>query len=229
MRILTSVLGLATLAAGLASTAVAQLPPADKEFSGDKLAIVVMPAKAGAKTLTVTTPAFKNGADIPFENTQWRTNTFPGLKWTKGPKGTKSYALIMQDPDSQRPMPILHWTVYNIPANTTELKAGMTELPKGAAYGPNYLGAAHAYTGPRTPAGPKHRYHFQIFALDTTIPEDAKITFDTMTTAMTGHVLASGEIMGMGQVDPTAPPPPPRPSPSAASSASPSASPTSSN
>lgn len=225
MRIATSISVLALAAASFASAAFAQAPPSGKEFGADNLALVTLPAKAGAKPLTVTAGAFKAGEDIPFENTQWRTNTFPGLKWSKGPDGTKSYVIIMQDPDIQRPMPVLHWTMYNIPASMTELKAGMTELPTGAAYGPNYQGPAHAYAGPRTPAGPKHRYHFQIFALDTTITEDPKITYDAMRTAMTGHVLASGEVMGLGQVDPTAPPPPPRPSPSA----TPSAAPTSSN
>jgi para-nitrobenzyl esterase len=184
-----------------------------KEVTGDKLAIVVLPAKAGAKPLTVTAGDFKNGEDIPFENTQYRTNTFPGLKWTAGPKGTKSYAIIMQDPDMNfRGNPVPHWSMYNIPATMTELKAGFTDLPKGAAYGANYAGPAHAYFGPRTPAGPKHRYHFQVFALDNTITEDPKIDNAGLFAAMTGHVLASGETVGLGQIDPnpTAPPPAPR-------------------
>jgi para-nitrobenzyl esterase len=207
------------LGAAIAFTgaAIAQSPPpVAKEVTGDKLAIVVLPAKAGAKPLTVTAGAFKNGEDIPFENTQYRTNTFPGLKWTAGPKGTKSYAIIMQDPDMNfRGNPVPHWSMYNIPATMTELKAGFTELPKGAAYGANYAGPAHAYFGPRTPAGPKHRYHFQVFALDNTITEDPKIDNAGLFAAMTGHVLASGETVGLGQIDPnpTAPPPAPRPRP----------------
>jgi Raf kinase inhibitor-like YbhB/YbcL family protein len=191
-------------------------PPVEKEVTGDKLAIVLLQPKAGAKALAVTTPAFKSGEDIPFENTQYRTNTFPGLKWTAGPKGTKSYAIIMQDPDMNfRGNPVPHWSMYNIPATMTELKAGFTDLPKGAAYGANYAGPAHAYFGPRTPPGPKHRYHFQVFALDTTIPEDPKIDNTGLFAAMTGHVLASGETVGLGQQDPnpTAPPPAPRPRP----------------
>src|ERR1700742_4328906 len=105
-------------------------------------ALVEFPASGNAK-LTVTTPAWKDGGDIPYENTQYRTNTFPGLKWTKGPKETQSYALIMQDTDGViRGAPILHWTLYNIPASVTELPAGMkpTENPGGSSYGPNYQG-----------------------------------------------------------------------------------------
>ena len=111
--------------------------------------------------------------------------------------------------------PILHWTLWNIPANVTKLDAGMapTGNPAGSTYGPNMRGAAQPYTGPRTPAGPKHPYHLQVFALDTTIPVDAAATYVSLTGAMKDHILASGEVVGMGSVDPTAPPPAPRPAP----------------
>jgi phosphatidylethanolamine-binding protein (PEBP) family uncharacterized protein len=56
--------------------------------------------------------------------------------------------------------------------------------------------------GPHTPAGPKHRYHFQIFALGTTIPADALANYDSLIAAMKGHVLASGELIGLGQAAP---------------------------
>lgn len=65
--------------------------------------------------------------------------------------------------------------------------------------------------GPRTPAGPKHRYHLQVFALDTTLAADPMMTWDGLKAALKDHVLASGEVIGLGQVDPNAPPPPPRP------------------
>jgi phosphatidylethanolamine-binding protein (PEBP) family uncharacterized protein len=60
--------------------------------------------------------------------------------------------------------------------------------------------------GPRTPPGPKHHYHFQVFALDQTIPADPALSYDALAAAMTGHVLASGELIGLGQADPNAPP-----------------------
>src|SRR5262249_32573004 len=111
---------------------------------------------------------------------------------------------IMQDTDGMmRNAPILHWTMFNIPA--TKLDAGMTDAPSGASYGPNVRGTNQPYMGPRTPAGPKHRYHLQVFALDTTLAADAGATFDALTAAMKDHVLASGQIIGLGQVDPGAP------------------------
>jgi Raf kinase inhibitor-like YbhB/YbcL family protein len=118
---------------------------------------------------------------------------------------TNAYAIIMQDTDGMiRGGPILHWTAFNITG--TKLDAGMSALPSGT-YGPNMRGAAQAYMGPRTPAGPKHRYHFQVFALDTALPADAGATIESLTAAIKDHVLASGELVGLGQVDPNAPPP----------------------
>jgi para-nitrobenzyl esterase len=175
-------------------------------------ALVEFPAKGDAK-LAVTTPAWQNGGDIPYENTQYRGNVFPGLVWTAGPGGTKSYVVIMQDTGAiVRGAPILHWTLYNIPASVTKLDAGMaaTGNPPGSSYGPNIRAAAQPYMGPRTPPGPKHPYHLQVFALDSTIPADPAITYDGLTGAMKGHILASGEVVGMGSADPTAPPPAPR-------------------
>jgi para-nitrobenzyl esterase len=189
----------------------AQAPPAATEAAADHLALSLIPAKGGAK-LTVSSPAFKDGGDIPFENTQYRGNVFPGLKWSKGPKGTQSYVVIMQDTDALvRGDAILHWTLYDVPATVTQLDAGMSAPPTGAMYGPNIRAPMQAYMGPRTPAGPKHRYHLQVFALDAAIPGDPQLTFDALKSAMTGHVLASGQTIGLGQVDPTAPPPAPRP------------------
>jgi para-nitrobenzyl esterase len=195
----------------LSSTAAfAQAPPPEKEVGLASLALTNVPAKGTAK-LTVTSPAFKAGGDIPFENTQYRGNTFPGLEWTAGPAGTQTYAIIMQDTDAViRNAPILHWTMVNIPAGTTKLEPGMSAPPNGASYGPNIRGTNQAYMGPRTPAGPKHRYHFQVFALDTKLDPAALTTYDALLAAMKDHVLASGEVIGLGQVDPNAPPAPGR-------------------
>lgn len=197
--LITSLLGIVG-----AGTAAAQQPPAETEVGASKLALVNLPAKGSAK-LTVSSPAFKAGGDIPFENTQYRGNVFPGLSWTAGPSGTRSYAIIMQDADAMRAeMPILHWTMVNIPASVTKLEPGMTDPPAGAKHGPNIRGPNQPYMGPRTPPGPKHRYHFQVFALDTTLADDALATYDALIGAMKGHVLASGEVIGLGQVAPSA-------------------------
>src|SRR4029077_13044139 len=165
----------------VSGVAFAQAPPPETEVGIGALALTTVPANGGAK-LTVTSPAFKQMADIPFENTQYQGNKFPGLEWTAGPAGTKSYVVIMQDTDGvMRGNPILHWTMFNIAG--TKLDAGMTAAPAGASNGPNIRGAAQAYMGPRTPPGPKHRYHLQVFALDTTLAAEAGATYDALTAA----------------------------------------------
>ncbi|MDB5453210.1 MAG: carboxylesterase [Caulobacteraceae bacterium] len=207
----TRITFVAIAAASLATVALAQ-PPATPAAPRPN-ALVEYPSKGGAK-LTVTTPGWSDGADIPFEFTQYRTNTFPGLSWSAGPAATRSYVVILQDTDfAVRGAPVLHWVLYNVPPTVRKLDAGMaaTANPPGSAYGPNYQGTARPYLGPRTPPGPKHHYHMQVFALDTTIPVDPAITYDALTAQMKDHVLASGEVVGLGSVDPTAPPPPPRP------------------
>jgi Raf kinase inhibitor-like YbhB/YbcL family protein len=214
MRKHALIVALAT-AMGLASSAFAQSPPpVDPDAGASLLVTVTNPAKA---KLTVTTPAWKDGADIPFANTQYQGNTFPGLEWSKGPATTKSYAIIMQDSGMvMRGSPILHWSIVNIPADVTKLPVGMKpeEKPAAAIYGPNYRGASQAYLGPRTPPGPKHRYHIQVLALDTTLPADfAPKNYDELTAPLKDHVVASGSVIGLGQVDPSAPPPAPRPAP----------------
>ena len=208
MKKLASSLAFAA-AFGLAAPAIAQAPPPPAVEPGAELAaIVTLPAKADAK-LTVTTPGWKNGEDIAFKYTQYQGNTFPGLEWSAGPAGTQSYAIIMQDTDFvMRGSPILHWSMVNVPASVTKLAEGMApeEKPAGAIYGPNYQGAEKPYLGPRTPPGPKHRYRIQVFALDTMLPADfAPKSYDELVAPMKGHVLASGEVMGLGQADPNAP------------------------
>ncbi|MGH7584339.1 MAG: YbhB/YbcL family Raf kinase inhibitor-like protein [Gemmatimonadales bacterium] len=177
--------------------------PLPAEPGAAQLAIANLPAKEKA-LLTVTSPAFKAMGDIPFENTQYRGNVFPGLAWSAaggGPAGTVSYAIIMQDPDAQMTdgMPWLHWTMVNIPAEVRALAPGMTSPPAGATNGPNYRGLKQPYAGPRTPPGPRHRYHVQVFALDGTLPADGAATYDALIAAMRGHVLASGEVVGLGR------------------------------
>jgi phosphatidylethanolamine-binding protein (PEBP) family uncharacterized protein len=92
----------------------------------------------------------------------------------------------------------------------------MTAPPPGASFGPNVRGPNHAYMGPHTPPGPKHHYHFEVFALDRDIAVDPTLTYDALAADMSGHVLASGEVIGLGHADPDARPPvPATPAPAA--------------
>ena len=106
----------------------------------------------------------------------------------------------MQDGDAlSKGAPILHWTMVNIPADVMKLDAGVSTPPDGAQYGPNIRAPMQPYLGPHTPAGPKHRYHIQVFALDTRLPSSGLDGYASLTAAMANHVLASGEVVGLGQ------------------------------
>ena len=201
----------AALLIAATGAALAQAPPPTPVPAGAAyVAIGLFPARSGGR-LAVSSPGFAEGRDIPFEYTGWRANTFPGLSWSKGPPGTRSYVALLQDADGLLGGndAILHWTMYDIPPEVTSLRLGMTAPPPGAMAGPNRNGPAKGYLGPRTGAGPKHRYPFQVFALDIVIPADPDISWAALKAAMKDHVLASGQTVGLGQLDPTAAPGPP--------------------
>jgi para-nitrobenzyl esterase len=190
----------------LAPAALAQEPPPATDIAADKMAIALLPAKA---KLEVSSPAFQNGGDMPRDATQYGKNVFPGLSWSKGPASTRSYVIVMQDADAIRNADaILHWTLFDIPAGLTTLDPGMTAPPADAMYGPNIGGSMQPWRGPRPFPGPKHRYPIQVFALDTLIPADPQMTFAALKAAMRGHVLASGQLVGLGSYYPGATPPP---------------------
>lgn len=169
-----------------------------------ELAIKVLQSKSGSQ-LVVTSPAFKDGADIPYENTQYRGNIFPGLTWTKGPAGTRSYAVFVQgqSESSQGPGTSIHLVLFNIPASVTSLRPG-TEPPEGSVYGPNIRGPHSAYAGPHTHTFNKNDHHYQVFALDTVLPADLIIYPEPLMAQMSAHVLASGDLVGVSARDPNA-------------------------
>jgi len=131
--------------------------------------------KKGSKEKAVweiRSPAFKEGGFIPKKFTADGENISPPLSWSQPPKGTKSIALIVEDPDA--PIGIFtHWIIYNIPPTIRELPAG---IPKkrvlksigGAKQGKNDFGKI-GYGGPSPPPGPPHRYIFKIYALKETL------------------------------------------------------------
>ena len=108
---------------------------------------------------------------------------------------------MTEDTGVKRPNPIYHWVLYNVPADVTHLDAHMSteampKMPKGAENGLNIRGKS-GYMGPHPPAGQTHPYHYEVFALDTTLDiAPDKATHDAVVEAMKGHVLAEGEVVG---------------------------------
>lgn len=120
--------------------------------------------------LTLRTPAFAADRSIPPQFTREGANVSPLLEWEGAPRGTRSYALVVEDPDAPRGT-FRHWAAYNIPADTHRLPEGAGSRDRGAAMtmAANDFGNAR-YDGPQPPPGHgAHHYHFRLFALD--VPE----------------------------------------------------------
>jgi len=146
--------------------------------------------------ITVTSTVFSEGGKIPLRYGCDGEDISPPISWKQGPAGTKSYALISDDPDA--PMGIwVHWVIYNIPASVTSLPENVPGQPKlvdGTLQGINDF-KRHGYGGPCPPGG-THRYYFKVYALDEMLDVGPGLTKKKLLKALEGHVVASGELMG---------------------------------
>ncbi len=146
--------------------------------------------------ISIKSPAFGEGQMIPGEYTCDGANISPELSWSGLPGGAVSIALICDDPDA--PMGTwVHWVIYNIPASSQKLDAGIPmkkELPGGMMQGTNSF--PHTGYGGPCPPGGTHRYYFKIYALDTMLPAGQGSTKENLLHAMGNHILAEGRLMG---------------------------------
>ena len=152
----------------------------------------------GKEGMTLMSKDLKEGEAIPLDQSSYGASKSPQFSWTGAPKGTKSYALILEDGDANRDgVPILHWLSYNYPGTLKSVPGGLTpaNLPAGAAMGKNIQGKTE-YMGPRPPAGVSHIYHYQILALDTMLPLKEGATRAEFVAAAKDHVPASTELDG---------------------------------
>lgn len=158
--------------------------------------VVPSTEKEAVMSFEITSPAFKHGETIPSDFSCKGRDLSPALTWTEPPTATKSFALIMDDPDA----PIgtwVHWVIFNIPASTRDLKEGMpteSQLSDGSVQGKTSAGST-GYHGPCPPSG-THRYFFKLYALDTMLDLSASANKKDLLAAMEGHILANAELMG---------------------------------
>jgi Raf kinase inhibitor-like YbhB/YbcL family protein len=150
--------------------------------------------------LDVASPAFEPATPIPARYAAEQQNLSPPLSWSRGPRQTRSYAVVVEDPDAPGRRPFVHWIAHGIPADVTTLEPGAGQPDAaGLVQGSNDLGE-RGWFGMRPPRGdPPHRYHFQIFALDTTLELPPGADRETLVEAMASHVLAAGELVGTYQ------------------------------
>ena len=147
--------------------------------------------------LLLASPAFDDGKMIPMEYTCDGDDSSPALIWNDPPEGTKSFALVCEDPDAPAGTWI-HWVIYNIPDSTRTLEMGFTdnaELVSGIRQGRNDFGRI-GYGGPCPPPGKPHRYFFKIYALDTLLDLTAGSSRKQLDEVMKDHILTEGYLMG---------------------------------
>ncbi len=141
-------------------------------------------------------PAFKEGELIPRKYTCDGPNLSPPLQWQNVPAGTKSLALICDDPDAPAGTWV-HWVIFNLPPHLSGLPENVPpqkELPDGSLQGKNDFGQI-GYGGPCPPYG-IHRYFFKIYALDIKLDLKSGVTKSQLLSSMEGHILSQGQLMG---------------------------------
>ena len=141
--------------------------------------------------MRVISPDFSEGGNIPERFTCDGQDVSPTLRIEGVPRAAKSLVLIADDPDARSGM-FTHWLMWNLAPDLTEILA--TTPPAGAVQGVNDFGR-NDYGGPCPPSG-VHRYHFRLFALDTTLELPAKSKRKVLDAAIQGHTIAEATLMG---------------------------------
>lgn len=153
--------------------------------------------------LKIESSAFTDQGEIPRKYTCDGDDRSPPLRWSGAPKGTRAFALIVQDPDAPDPaaprMTYVHWVLYDLPADCSGLPEDVSRgaLPPGTREGLNDWKRT-GYGGPCPPIG-RHRYYFRLFALDQPLGDLGKARRDDVEKALREHVLDRAELMGTYQ------------------------------
>ena len=156
-------------------------------------------------SMTIQSSAFADGQPIPVKFTGEGADVSPPLSWQGIPQVTKQLALICDDPDAPTPEPWVHWLIYNLPPETQSLpehvkRDGRITTPIAARQGCNSWpdGENLGYLGPMPPRGHGlHHYHFKLYALDSALNLPSGITKSQLLDAMSDHILATAEIVGV--------------------------------
>jgi hypothetical protein len=151
-------------------------------------------------SFALRSPAFADGEEIPVRHTCEGEDVSPPLSWSAPPDGTRSLALVVDDPDAPDPraprMTWVHWVVVDLPPAAGSLPEGVApeDLPGEARAGRNDWKRT-GYGGPCPPVG-RHRYFHKLYALDAVLPRVAAPTKAELEQAMAGHVLAEAVLVG---------------------------------
>ena len=155
-----------------------------------------------AAALTLTSAAFTNDGNIPSKFTcdAGNPNPSPALAWKDAPAGTKSFVLILHDPDAPLAGGFTHWVLFDIPSSTTSLPENFQAGSVGVSGNSGFR--RQGYGGPCPPTG-VHHYHFMLSALDVEkLGLEAGATKADVEKAMQGHVIGSADLVGLYQRQP---------------------------
>jgi hypothetical protein len=158
------------------------------------------PPEEAKMMLDLSSPAFQEGSKIPTKYSCQGQDVSPALRWGEPPQGTRSFALIMDDPDAPGGV-FTHWVIFNVPSDTRDLPEAVpaqAQLSDGSLQGKNDFGGT-GYGGPCPPPGSAHRYQFTLYALDRMLDLKAGVTKKQVLDAMKGHILAQGQLTGTYQ------------------------------
>jgi len=201
------------LAAGVAPALAQQGPPPAGGGGGGRPMM--------GPPLQLTSTGITDGGTIPDKYTcspdgkmmtQPANMTSPPLAWTNPPAGTKSFVLLLHDPDAhaRKSMDdITHWMIFNIPGDSTSLPEGVKADSTVGVQAGNVTGQP-MFFGPCAPPGPVHHYTFELFALDSMLDLQKGASRDDVQKAMDGHVLTGTVLIGLFHHEPgfTMGPPP---------------------
>src|SRR5207237_979311 len=154
------------------------------------------------KTIQVSSRSFQNEQEMPVEFSCKGKSTAPDIQWTKPPDGAKSYALIAMDWDAPSPslrlFPVVHWVLYNIPPERTEIPRASTnsDLTRDNIVPGLNIAVEAGYMAPCPPLG-THRYEFRVYALDVDRIQPPSNDRAGVLKAMDGHILGYGELVGL--------------------------------
>jgi Raf kinase inhibitor-like YbhB/YbcL family protein len=164
----------------------------------DCAAVAIAPLVLALAVMQLESADFHSGGTIPAASMAsdcGGKNQTPALRWSGAPATTKSFALIVHDPDAPLAGGFYHWVVYNIPAQAHELQHDA--VPASAQLGVVSTGKA-AYYGPCPPPGPAHHYVFQLYALDVAhVAADPPLSAQELQRRIDGHVLAKATLTGL--------------------------------
>jgi len=180
----------AVAATACAGSTVSKAPAPATSLSGG------MPAGAVGISITVTSPAFADGATIPVKYTCTSANPVsPPLAWSAIPGGTAELTLLVEDPDAPVAGGFVHWVVYGIPPDTRSLVEG--SLPSAAKQGANGR-SQNQWQGPCPPVGsPPHHYRFTLTAVSRSLGLASGATAPQVKAAMAGLIVGQGLLVGL--------------------------------